>query len=326
MIQFSANNAIATRLMLAAAIGVITLNQAAAQQPGSLIARTSTSSVRVAEPFTLEFTVTAPAGAKVTFPSTAEKLGDFDVVDRQDLFDIPDATTADARTWTRRLTLESIVTGQLSIPSIEVQVSGQKGSQVIRSNPIAVQVVSVLEDRGDPTKFRDIQSVVDVSVPTTHSRGWLWWTMGGAAALALLAAAGLVLSRRGQWVTPREWALQELDELEKSLDSATIDSEAIASKLSKIVRDYLQLQFAIPETGGTTQELVRSIESNQQLAAEITNQLRELFTLADKVKFAGLQLSPEGLASAIKGSRDLVQRIADASQTEAQTSDATENQ
>ncbi len=110
-------------IAIATAFLLIGRDQASAAPPATIVAKASTNSVQVAEPFTLEWTVTAPVGAKVAFPSIGKQLGEFDVVDTEDLFDIPDATAVDARTWTRRLTLESIVTGELKVPTMEIQVS-----------------------------------------------------------------------------------------------------------------------------------------------------------------------------------------------------------
>ncbi len=313
------------RAVFALVIAAVGLSQANASETASVVANVSTSTVRVAEPFSLELAVTVPVGTKVAFPATGKQLAEFDVVDSQDFFDIPVADRLDRRTWTRRMTLESIVTGDLSIPEIEIQVSDQLDSQSIHTKPIKVQVVSVLEDRGDPTKFRDIQSVVDVALPTTHSNAWAWWTMSGVLGLSLLGAVGMAVSRRDKWVTAKQWAMQELEGLETSIDAQTIDSESAALQLSKVVRDYLLLQFSIPQSGHTSQELVRMIEESGQVDPEITNQLVHLFALADKAKFAGLQLTEAGLKSAINDSRKLVERIADGLERNAQTNDATEN-
>lgn len=184
MIQLASVSRLATRFAIAIVIAAIGLNHASAGQPAGVVAKASTSSVQVAEPFSLELIVTAPAGSKVTFPSAGKNLDDFDVLATHDLFDVPDVEAVNARTWTRRMTLESIVTGNLHISPIEIQINGDAGSQVIRSNPITVQVVSVLEDRSDPSKFRDIQPVVDLTVSAPASNAWVWWTMGGAAGLA----------------------------------------------------------------------------------------------------------------------------------------------
>lgn len=125
-------------------------------------------------------------------------------------------------------------------------------------------------------------------------------------------------------MTPKECALQELDNLETSVASDNAASESAALRLSKIMRDYLMLQFSIPESGHTGEELVRLIESESKVDKEIASQLRELFALADKAKFAALDLSQVGLRSAINDSRRLVERIADGFVTTAQTTDAME--
>lgn len=325
MIPLVSNNRFAIRIVLLIVIAAIALNPASAGPTASVVAESSALSVRVAEPFSLELTVTASAGSKVAFPSTAKNLDDFDVVDTHDLFDIPSATTAAERTWTRRMTLESIVTGKLNISPIEIQISSAEGSQVIRSNPITVEVVSVLEDRSDPSKFRDIQSVVDVAVPTPASNLWVWWAAGIAAGLSILTAAGLLLFRRGKWMTPQECALQELEKLEESVDSEDAGSESTALPLSKIVRDYLLLQFSIPELGHTGQELTRLIESERQIDGQNASQLREVFGLADQMKFAALELSQTGLKSVIRDSRQLIQRITEEFETKNQRIDATES-
>ncbi len=323
-------NRSANRFLLVAAIALVSFIPAAAVQASDVVARVSTSSVQVAQPFSLEITVTAPTGAKVVFPSWDGQLGQFDVLDTQDLFDIPDGSTSDARTWTRRMMLESIVTGDLSIPPIEIQVTGAGGSKVIRSDSIPVRVVSVLEDRSDPTQFRDIQSVVDVAVPETRSNAWAWWVLGSVAGIGFLTAAGAFVSRRNQWLTPKEWAFQQLDQLGQAVDSPSADSppatsEAVSMELSKIVREYLLLQFAIAESGRTAQELVQVIESRELVGPQIAMSLNALFHLADKAKFAGLDLSQTGLQSVIRDSRELIQQISDQTEAKTPTPDATEN-
>jgi hypothetical protein len=135
-------------------------------------------------------------------------------------------------------------------------------------------------------------------------------SIGCVSALSLLAIAGIVISRQGTRLTLRQWAIQELNELEKSIDSNPSSSEAIAMELSKIVQDYLMLQFSTLESGRSSQELVCDIESSMRFEANITNQLRELFRLADTAQFAGLQISIEGFKSAINDSRRLIDRIA----------------
>jgi len=310
--KLSAKFAALKTFLVFGVIAVICLNPASAAKP-AIVAKASASTVRVAEPFTIQWSVSAAEGARVAFPAVGKQFGDFDVIETRDLFDIPDADSTKKRTWTRRMTLESIVTGKRDIPEQDVQVNDVSGSAVIRSNPITINVASVLEDRSDPTKFRDIQSVVNVDLPQTPSAALSWWTWGGVAGLTLLAIAAMVVSRRGNWVTPKDWALEELEELETSSEAGTLTSETSALKLSEIVKSFLLLQLGIPESGHTPHELVQQIVSSKRVGGDVTNRLNELFTLADKAKFAGLELSATGLKSAIRDTRDLVQKIANES-------------
>jgi hypothetical protein len=314
-----------TRLALVALAGLLGLGEAPAEDSVKFAATVSAKSVRVAEPFLLELTATVPVGTRVTFPSSGSRLGDFEVIESQDLFDIPDPVIPETRMWSRRLTLESLETGELGIPSIEIHVKDEEGVKVVRSDAIVVPVVSVLEDRGDPTRFRTIQSVVDVEVPVTRSSKWLWPMLGGGV-FALCVLVGVGITRRRRRLTPKAWAFQELGELETSIGTNLPTSEAFAVALSKTVREYLMMQLAIPEAGLTSQELVQDVESGKQIDEDVTSELRELFKLADKAKFAGLQLSPESFGRAINDCRKIVDRIAEGSKMNPQTLDAAESQ
>ncbi len=301
------------RLLLAALVALACIQQASAAEPTRVAVTPTHTSVRVAEPFWLDWTVTAPAGAKVTFPATGEKLGDFDILDRQDRFDIPSRDAADQRTWTRRLQLESIVTGELKVPAIEIQVADGDSPQVVRSQPVPVQVVSVLEERGDPTQFHDIQSVVDVAVPSKPSRAWIAWTLAGLSALALAATAVAAVARRKRWLTPGQWALGQLDDLQRS--SQKQHSDAAATQLAAIMQNFLQLQFSLPEPGRTPEELLQVLTAKQCLDATTHEQLRSSFALADEAKFAGRSVSHAELETMIAQARSLVERIASATQS-----------
>ena len=270
-------------------------------------AKASTDSVQVAEPFTLEICVSAPDGAKVTFPTISDKLGEFDVRGSQDAFDVP---VQDARTWTRRFTLESIATGDVEIPSLDIQVNESGNASAVQTHPIIVRVASVLEDRSDPTKFRDIQSVVDVDVPIAKSNAWVLWGLGGVLSMTMLAIATGAVSRRGKWLTPKDWAIEELDELGESVDASTVDSESAMQKISNVARNYLLLEFGIDDAGRTPQELVQEIVAGKQINAETTHRLSGLFTMADRARFAGMEISKAGIRSAIQNSRELIHQIA----------------
>lgn len=308
------NSPIAASLTVAAMLFLLAVTGAsrvAADSP-TITSEVSTSSVQVAEPLTVEWTVVAPSGAKVTFPEIGERIGNFDIIDSSDQFDIPQSGTTDQRRWTRRLTLETIFAGDQEIPEFEIQVridAAATGAEVLRTQPLAVRVASVLEDRADPTQFRDIESVVDVKVIHEGSRSWVWWTLGSAGGLAFLAAAGVLVARRRARMTPENWALGELDDVSSALGAGHAGADIATSRVSDIVRDFLILQLGIPESGHTAQEIVREMKSHELVADETLARLNSLFTLADNAKFGGLQLANTDVASAITEAHEIVVTI-----------------
>ena len=276
--------------------------------PATVTSKVSSTTVRVAEPFTLEITVNAPTGSEVDFPAIGESMGRFDVTDQFDQADVPSVGEATQRTWTRQLTLESIITGDLEIPSLEILVRSGDAAQTLKSETISIHVASVLEDRADPTKFRDIKSVVDVAVPQPVSHAWLWWTLGGAGSVAAAALMLAAVARRRTWMTPKTWAMRELDQLRNSAAMRSTDSEIVTENLMTIIRDYLELQYNIATPVQTTSELLREIETNKLMSADAANGYAALFENADLARFAGLQLSQTELRTCIEDAALLIER------------------
>ncbi|MCA9010344.1 MAG: DUF4381 domain-containing protein [Planctomycetaceae bacterium] len=268
---------------------------------------TSSTTVQVAEPFTFEINVTAPAGTTVYFPSIGELLGKFDVVDQQVRADVPSASDVNQRLWTQHLTLESIVTGELDIPSLEMQVRRDNKIQTLKTDAVPVRVTSVLEDRADPTKFRDIASVVDIAVPEPVSRAWIWWTLGGCGGIGTAALMLAAMSKRKTWMTPKVWALHELKQLRHSEAMRSADSQLVTEILTSVLRDYLELQFEIAGPLQTTQEFLHEIETHRQFSAELAEKFMTLFENADLVRFAGLKLSAAELNAAIDDTERLIE-------------------
>ena len=268
--------------------------------------KVSDASVQIAEPFTMKIMVTAPAGTKVSMPAIGDQLGEFDIVDLRDINDIPSASTSNERIWKRQMTLECIATGDLEIPSMEFQVGNGTNLRIVRSDPISVRVASVLEDRADPTQFRDIHSVVDLVVPQQESTGWVWWAAGTLGLLSFGLAMIAVVTRRKKWLSPNEWAVQELQSLDQSEAMQMEDSESVSRQLASILRDYLEMQFEISAPMQTTQELMRVVESKKVMNSGTANRFKQIFEASDQAKFAGMKLTPDELSNAIDDARDLV--------------------
>jgi hypothetical protein len=284
------------------------VNDASVPDLPTVTTKVSSTTARVAEPLTLDLTVTAPTGSKVRFPAIGESFGDFDVIDQTDRPDVPADDQSNNRTWMRHFTLESLVTGNLEIPALEIQVHHDSESIALKSDAIPVRILSVLEDRADPMKFRDIQTVLDVSVPTPVSRTWIWWTIGGTAGLGAIALVLTTLKKRRTWMTPDTWAKREFDQLRNSEMLRNTDSAGVTEQITTILRDYLELKFNIAAPVQTTHELLQSFETTGILIAATAEKYAELFQTADLTRFAGLRLSATKLQQTIDDAERLIEQ------------------
>ena len=140
----------------------------------------------------------APKGTSVTFPEVGMSWGPFDVLEHQDRFAITASDGSSERTWTRVYTLETIETGDLELPELELQIESSEGDKrwVERTQSQTISVVSVLENKVDPLQFRDIKGPLELAVSEPQdSHSLNGWVVGLGAAL-VLGFVALALARR----------------------------------------------------------------------------------------------------------------------------------
>ncbi len=299
-------------MMLAtAAMGVCAADaQTATLSQPSVQTTLSRQTVQVAEPFTATMAVNATRGSDVVFPPLPETLNGLLIVKHEDRPDIPMPGAPDQRIWTRRITLESLVGGKQTFPAQEIQVSVNDQWQSLKTGPVDIQVVSVVEEQSDPKQYRDIQSVIDVTARQSASYRWVWWTIAGTGigAIATALVAGTI--RRRSWLSPDEWATEELDRLKSELHGQDYAGEYVAKELPRILKDFLEMQFDVAAPAQTTSELMRWIEQrldNQTLLSRY----QELFAFADQVKFAGFPFDDAELIGTIERAEALVKETAE---------------
>ena len=288
---------------------IVGQGHAAGPQEPLVTVEASTNSVTVAEPFTLSWTVTATEGAKVAFPQVGAVLGDFDIINKNDRFDVPDKTNPKIRTWRRSLVLESLTTGAFEIPPLEIQVRNATNEQSLRSDPFRITVTSVLEGDEDPEDFLDIQPVIDADLPDIRSNTSIGWILGTICASALALGGGILVWSRKKIVSPRQLAFTRLRQVEQSIDTETPSSESFAVLISSIARDFLKVQLDVHQAGTTDVELLENVVLKNLLDADASVKLGSLFRLVDQAKFAGTTLSLGEMKETIGHVKNLVDQV-----------------
>ncbi|MEM7784283.1 MAG: hypothetical protein AAF623_13095 [Planctomycetota bacterium] len=244
--------------------------------------------VGIADPFQIEIIVKAPTGTNVSFPAQQSMLGPFEVIKESDDWNVPDPDRPlDLKNWTRRFELETLDTGKLEFPSYEVVVTelGQD-SRVIRTDPISIDVKSLVEPKSDPAQFQDIADLQDVEVNmSAASTDSVWWIIGGVGSAVIVfgLATVWILFRKPMPIGPGEWALQTL---------AVTDSEDHRS-IEETVRQYLKERFQFSARSSSIDQIRRQVVDQTErdtIATDLEAWLLEI----EKIRFGGLATtSPE---------------------------------
>jgi len=102
----------------------------------------------VAEPFQLTFTIKAPRGTHIEWPALNQKLGDLEIRHVAHIDDVPSSNSTETRDWTLRLTLDSIKSGDVIVPPLDIRYALPSNAefQSLQSQPQHIRISSVLEE------------------------------------------------------------------------------------------------------------------------------------------------------------------------------------
>jgi hypothetical protein len=270
--------------------------------PVKLSVHVDRETAQVAQPIRLVVEVDAPQGTRVQLPEFAENLGDFEVQNTESTKDLPTADAPNTRRWTVETNLETINTGELTVPAIDVHYTTDAKSstfKTLQTKPITIRITSVLEDRADPTKFRDIKETVDVAVPQLHSYAWVKWAAIGVGSTITLALLALVAVKRRRGPSPAAWALAAIADLEKLPITNPAEAEAAYNEVVDVLREFFELEFNMPTLSRTTREFLAEATKIVRLDQTAHERLTALASIADEIKFARLGVGEPQVREAI---------------------------
>lgn len=190
----------------------------------------------------------------------------------------------------QNIVVTSFDTGFYVIPSFRFY--DRERNDSLRSNALPLEVLTV---EIDTTK-----GITDIKMPIDVPLGF-WEIAPYIFVLLLLIALGLFIwyyyrkkkhketeppVRIKPSEPPHAWALRELDRLssEKLWQKGKI--KLFHSRLTDIIRTYIEYRFDIPAMEYTTSETVSACRPREEISEEICSNLESVLELADLVKFA----------------------------------------
>ena len=261
-----------------------------AADPVRVKATASRSEVTLGEPFTLELSVSAPPGTRLTFPAEL-------VTDVAELRSMAATNAAPGRSpppWplgTHRYEARVFAVGEATLPSLVVKYRLAEGREGEASAPtLSVRVLSLLPRDPKEQKLADIRPPVGVGIAP------VFWLVFGA----LLVAGGLF----GFWLwrrlkrpreapapaerperSPADEAQAALERLDHAGLLARGDFRGFYIALSAIAKRYLERRLEAPVLEMTSAEMLSYLRDHAQ-GADLLPVMRELARAADAVKFA----------------------------------------
>lgn len=250
---------------------------------------TSTKNIKIGEQIEYKISVQAPADAVVVFPE-GQTFGALEMVKTN-----PTDTLKEKGKFRleKAYYLTQFDEGKYTIPQQKIQISHKD----FYTDSLLVEVHNVAVDTLKQPLY-DAKPIAEVTSPSS-SHLWLWIVLGIVALLLTAAALYFFVFRKKKLsaeekrkkLPPFERAIQDLKDLQNSKYLIESQHKVYYTRLTDIVKEYLEDEVHILAKESTTDELLAKINNLQKtgklyLSTETINNLKRVLQNADLVKFA----------------------------------------
>ena len=283
---------------LLASVFILFLSFYASAQSFKATVRTDNSVIKIGEQFKLILEVQSPPGVKFSFPQVPDTITKLEIIDRSK---IDTAVLQDKKLYTykQELTVTCFDSGYYPIPpfTFTYQEKEDTTHHVAETEALLISVQGIAVDTAQ--SIRDVKQ--PLKVPFSWEEALPYILIGvGVIALVLLIIYFNKKLKRKEVVKPavvipkrppHEIALEEL----KKLEAERLWQQGLVkqyhSRLTDIIRTYIEHRFGIIAMEMTTGEIMQSVR-NMNFDSSAAEKLSHFLTLADMVKFAKVQPLP----------------------------------
>jgi hypothetical protein len=278
----------------------------------------------IADAFLLEFETAIEPNYAVQMPKVDKVLENFGIVDWENLGSKLDENNNVVSRY--RYKLEPFLSGQFQIPAFTFEFQDMNGPDnkkyEITTEPIDIEVTSLLGEQRADLKIADIEGVVEMPVKPSY-----WWVWALCAA-GVIAVAGFLVHLRQKRVKELVRIFKPAHEIAYERLRALVKRDLIkAGKikefyegLSDILRHYIEHRFNLRAPERTTEEFLAELPSANVLAKAEQQHLGEFLQHCDLVKFAKY----DPTAEQIQKTFDLVKNFIEITKSDEKKIDVTE--
>jgi signal transduction histidine kinase len=278
--------------------------------PATVHVRLDKTNLTIADTVLLQFEATLRPGYEIQMPKV-DKLENLGIVDWNNLGKRLDEKNNVVTTYQYRL--EPLLSGKYDIPAFTFQfhdANDPNTTHELASEPIAVEVTSLLGDQRANLVIEDIEGVVELPKAASH---WWFWVLIVPGVAAVPAAWVLLRRRRTKQLVrifrpAHELAYARLRALvaEQLVEQGRIPE--FYERISGILRHYIEDRFDLHAPERTTEEFLAELRYAQTLAPADKSVLEEFLTHCDLVKFAKHDPTTEQVQRTFDLVKDFVER------------------
>jgi hypothetical protein len=196
----------------------------------------------------------------------------------------------------------------LKLPKVQIT-EGEDNKEIVTWEPLLLRVTTQVP-KVDSSEVRDLTTVEEVPPPTpVPETGTAWPWLFGLVPVMAAAAVWLLRrrSRRTKELTPHEVVLRHLEELQRQPIDDAGQVERWHTRLSDLLRWYLEKQFNLPATRQTTTEFFLALQRSGKVSPERQTPLNEVLAQCDLAKFARVVPAREDCLRLVEAARKLVE-------------------
>lgn len=266
--------------------------------------------IEIGDHLNLKLTIQSLKSHIIQWPKfDGDTIGRIEIIERSK---IDTSALGDKSVFTQTLVVSAFDSGSYAItPQVILFLNQQKTTDSVFTNDYLIDVKTLDVDTSKPIK--PIKAPLKVSY---ELREFFWWIVAGIILLALgigfffyrkyLNKKGKVVELNRPVEPEHIWALNELKKLEEQKLWQNDQHKLYYSKISDILRSYLEYRYDILAMESTTDEIAKLI-SSLSISREHQNRLIETLQLADFAKFAKMTPLPDQNMRSMENARAFVE-------------------
>jgi hypothetical protein len=292
--------------------------------PLTVHVRADKSTMTIAETVLLELEAAIEPGYELQMPRVDKVLESFGMIDWDNLGDKLDENGNVVSTYQYRL--EPFLSGTYPIPAFTFEFhdvnNPEEKKYELTTEPIDIEVTSLLDDQRAELKIEDIEDVVEI--PKVPSFWWAW----ALGAIAAAAAAGTWLWLRRRRVKELVRIFKPAHELAYERLRMLVGEDLVGTgrikefyeRISDILRHYIEHRFSLRAPERTTEEFLYELANTNVLPESDKENLAQFLQHCDLVKFA----RHEPTAEQIQETFDLVKAFIEKTKSDERKVDVTD--